>query len=172
MISDAALKPLLFLHVGLFAPPIIKHFKTLYLAPRGSVPTGIVDAARKILVNFVNFKKEKISFKPAPKEIVVSLYNTSKLVAEHLLSLHKEKYDEATKNLFTNEVERAWVLNVKQPVSDDMHDGLLWIEKVRDACVVDGTNPIYSDLILFEYKVKHILRGFDPRALPGTVTEK
>jgi hypothetical protein len=172
VISDAALKPLLVLHVGLFAPPIIKHFKALYLAPRGSVPTGNADAARKILVNFVNFKKEKISLKPAPKEVVVSLYNTLKLVAEHVLSLHKEKYDETTKNLFTNEIERAWVLNVKSPVSDDMHDGLLWVEKVRDTCVDDGTNPMSSDLILFEYKIKHFLRGFDPRALPGTVTEK
>ena len=172
MISDAALKPLLVLHVGLFAPPVIKYFRALYLAPGGSVAASNDNAARKILVNFVNFKKEKISLKPAPKEIVVSLYTTLKLVAEHVLSLHKEKYDEATKNLFTNEVERAWVLNVKSPVSDDMHDGLLWVEKVRDACVVDGTNPISSDLILFEYKVKHFLRGFDPGALPRPGTEK
>jgi hypothetical protein len=172
MISDAALKPLLVLHVGLFSPPIIKHFKALYLAPGGGVAAGNAGAARKILVNFVNFKKEKVSLKPAPKEIVVSLYNTLRLVAEHVLSLHKEKYDDTTKNLFTNEVERAWVLNVKKPVADDMHDGLLWVEKTRDACVVDGTNPTASDLLLLENKVKHLLRGFDPGALPGPGNEK
>ncbi len=165
MISDAALKSLLVLHVGTFAPSIIKYFKAMYLAPGGSAAAGIAEVARKILVNFVNFKKEKISLKPSPKEIVVSLYNTSKLVAGHVLSLHKEKYDEATKNLFTNEVERAWVLNVKKPVSDDMHEGLLWVEKIRDACVVDGTNPTASDLLLFENRIKHILRGFDSGAL-------
>ncbi len=172
MITDTTLKPLLLLHVGLFAPPIIKHFKAVYLAPSDNAAAGNTDAVRKILVNFVNFKKEKISLKPAPKEIVVSLYNTLKLVAEQVLSLHKEKYDETTKNLFANEVEQAWVLNVKSPVSDGMHDGLLWIEKVRDACVVDGTNPMSSDLLLFEYKVKHFLRAFDPNALPRPGTEK
>jgi len=153
---------MLVIHVGSFAPPIIKHIKNRYILHASSASDG----ERKILVNFVNFKREKISFKPAPKEIIVSLYNTLKLVAEHVLSLHKEKYDDTTKNLFTNEVERAWVLNVRKPVSDDMHEVLLWIEKVRDACVVDGTNPVSSDLLLFENKVKHFLRGFDPGGLP------
>jgi hypothetical protein len=162
MISDAAIKPLLILHVGLFSPPIIRHYKNLYLAA-GSRSN---EAVRKILVNFVNFKKEKLSLKPAPKEIIVSLYNTLKLVAEHVLSLHKEKYDETTNSLFTNEVERAWVLNAKKPVSDDMHEGLLWLEKIHGACISDGTNPVGSDLLLFENKVKHVLRGFDPAALP------
>ncbi|MBN2152439.1 MAG: hypothetical protein JW839_13385 [Candidatus Lokiarchaeota archaeon] len=162
MISDANLKPLLVIYIGAFAPPMIKHVKNRYILHRDSVS----NIERKILVNFVNFKKEKVGIKPSPKEIVVSLYNTLKLVAEHVLALHKERYDEATKNLFTNEVERAWVLNAKKPVSDDMHEGLLWVEKVRDACVVDGTNPGASDLILIENKVKHLLRGFDPGALP------
>ncbi|MEX2684189.1 MAG: hypothetical protein Q6373_021645 [Candidatus Sigynarchaeota archaeon] len=162
MISDAALKTLLVIHVGSFAPPIIKHIKNRFILHTSSAS----DNEKKILVNFVNFKKEKISFKPSPKEIIVSLYNTLKLVAEYVLALHKEKYDETTKHLFTNEVERAWVLNVRKPVSDEMHEGLLWVEKVRDACVVDGTNPSASDLLLLENKVKHVLRGFDPAALP------
>ncbi len=168
MSSDAALKTLLVIHVGSFSPPIIKHVKNRYLLH----PSSASDIERKLLVNFVNFKKEKISLKPAPKEIIVSLYNTLKLVAEHVLSLHKEKYDETTKSLFTNEVERAWVLNARKPVSDDMHEGLLWVEKVRDACVVDGTNPATSDLILLENKVKHLLRGFEPGALPRQGEEK
>jgi hypothetical protein len=167
MISDTTLKPLLVLHVGLFSPPTIKHLKAVYLAPGSSAAAGDIGAVRKILVNFVNFKKEKISIKPSPKEIVVSLYNTLKLVAEYVLSLHKERYDETTKNLFTNEVERAWVLNARKPISDDMHEGLLWLEKVHGACVVDGLNPASADLILFENKVKHFLRGFNPAAFPS-----
>ncbi|NMC07801.1 MAG: hypothetical protein GYA24_21485 [Candidatus Lokiarchaeota archaeon] len=167
MISDTALKPLLFIHVGAFSPPIIKHFKALYLAGGTGLAASSVDAARKILINFVNFRREKISIKPAPKEIIVSLYNTLKLVSEHVLSLHKEKYDETTEHLLANEVERAWVLNVKKPVPDEMHEDLLWIEKTRDACVMEGANPIGSDLLLFENKVKHLLRGFVPAALPG-----
>jgi hypothetical protein len=163
MIPDESLKPLVVLHVGLFAPPIIKHLKDHYLKPKSNVN----EVERKILQNFVNFKKEKFSLRPSPKEIVVSLFNTLKLVAEHLLAMHKEKYDEGTKNLFTNEVERAWVLNVKQAVSEDMHEGLLWLQKLRDACVTDGTNPSVSDLLLFENKAKHVLRGFDPDALPA-----
>lgn len=168
MISDTALKPLLIIHVGVFSPPIIKHFKAMYLAGDANQAVASVDAARRILINFVNFRKEKLSIKPAPKEIVVSLYNALKLVAEHVLSLHKEKYDEKTSHLLANEVERAWVLNVKKPVQDDMHEDLLWIEKIRDACVMEGSNPMGSDLLLFENKVKHLLRGFVPAALPGS----
>jgi len=172
MITDTTLKPLLVLHVGMFSPPFIKHLKSMYLAPGSSALAGDVDAARKILVNFVNFKKEKLRLKPAPKEIVVSLYNTLKLVAEYVLSLQKERYDETTKNRFTNEVERAWVLNAKKPVSDDMHEGLLWLERVHGTCVMDGSNPASADLLLFENKVKHFLRGFNPAALPSKSTEK
>nr|MDO8113518.1 hypothetical protein [Candidatus Sigynarchaeota archaeon] len=162
MISDESLKLLLGIHVGFLAPPVIKHFKDHYLKHRGNYD----EAEKKALINFVNFKKEKLSLKPAPKEIVVSLYNTMKLVAEEILFLNKEKYDETTKNLFTNEVERAWVINVKKSVADEMHGDMLWIEKTRDACVIDGANPSASDLLLFENKAKHYLRAFDPDSLP------
>ena len=150
------------LHVGPLSPPLVKHVRERHVGGKGQLS----ELERAILVNFVNFKKEKASLKPSPKEVVVSLYNTLSLVSEHVLALHGERYDEDVPDRFVNQVERAWVLNVKQPVNEAMHRDLGWLHATRDECIGTGTNPSRADLLLFENKAKHYLRAFLPERLP------
>lgn len=161
MVPDT-LRPLVLLHVGPFSPPLIKHLKDRYTGGKVS------DKERAILVNFVNFKKEKISLKPSAKEIIASLYNTLLFTSAHVLAAHGEQYDPDVPDLFVNQVERAWVLNVREPVNDEMHRDLAWVLSTRNACIDTGANPTAPDLLLFENKVKHYLRGFLPERLPAT----
>ncbi len=161
-VPDDMFKLELITHVGVLAPPVIKHVKELYVKGMGRAP----DLQNKILANFVNYKKEKIAIKPSAKELVASLLNTLNFLAEYIMFLHGERYDEGTTDRFVNQVERAWVLNVKSPVSDEMHQDLVWLQKTRAQCIDEGTKPQASDLILFENKAKHYLRGFKPGSLP------
>nr|MDO8117370.1 hypothetical protein [Candidatus Sigynarchaeota archaeon] len=162
MVPDDMFKLELMTTVGALSPPVIKHVKDQYVKGTGKAP----DLQNKILTNFVNYKKEKLALKPSTKEIVAGLMNTLNFLAEYVLFLHGERYDEDIADRFVNQVERAWVLNVKSAVSDNMHQDLLWLQKMRAQCLDEGSKPQASDMVLFENKVKHYLRDFKPGNLP------
>ncbi|MHA1682721.1 MAG: hypothetical protein ACTSUE_17410 [Promethearchaeota archaeon] len=162
MISDAKLKLLLVTHVGTLSPPILIHLKKSFM--KGDVQPNSLE--RKVLLNFIEYKKARARLKPSPKEIIAGLYNTLKFTSEYILRLHDEKYDDGTEDLFVKQVERAIVLNVQSPVTDAVHDELGKLHAVRDESLLNGHDPGPPDLILFQNRIKHYLREFRVENLP------
>ncbi|MHA1368865.1 MAG: hypothetical protein ACTSWN_09355 [Promethearchaeota archaeon] len=160
MIPEERLKFYLSVHVGAFAPPIIIHLKNKFL--KGN---EISDLEKKILINFLNYKKEKLNIIPSSKEIVASLFNTLNYVGEYILLQNKEKYPPDTPDIFVHQVERAWDLNVQQEITDEMHQELMFLNSLYKKCIVDGINLSSANLVLFENKIKYYLRRFDPDRL-------
>lgn len=162
MVTKAKLRSLLTLHVGVLAPPIVKYLKRHLddFAEREDAP------GRLVLVNFIAYKKEKFKLKPSQQGIVATLFNTLNHACEFILDRHGEVYEKNVEHRFVNQVERAWILNVKETVDDEMHEELVELEKMRHGCIDDGIILRPPELARFQHRIKHYLRAFDPDALP------